>query len=513
MGGKYHGSRGMMKIQKGSEFIMHHDKPNILMIMADQLAFDVFGALGHTAVKTPNLDRLIAKGVVFNNCYCNSPLCTPSRASFVTGTYIRNNEVFDNGAELPASALTFMHHLRRAGYDTILSGKMHFVGPDQLHGFNERLTTDIYPSGLDWTPDWSQGAYPNPGTGVRRLRHSGTCDWNVQLTYDEEVLYRTLEKIRQLKAREEKKPFFLCASFTHPHCPFVITPEFWDLYDNTDIPMPTTPAQAFAELDAYNQWIQTHHECDICELTEDEIRNSRRAYYAMVSYFDHVAGQLIDELERTGQAENTVIVVTSDHGEMLGEHGMWFKRTYFDHAAKVPLIVSCPERFASGKTVSEVVSLVDLSATFMALGEVIDCDAWLNEMDGASLLGLLTGDASDWKDEALCEYYGEGAVHSMAMLRRGRYKYVYVQEHPPLLFDLIADPAETVNLATNPQYADLCDTMRAAIQPDLMQQMDKKVLDSQRQRLMLNESLAATGRTNWGWDYQPFFDAARQYIR
>jgi len=487
--------------------------PNILMIMADQLAFNVIGALGHTAVKTPNLDKLVARGVTFDNCYCNSPLCTPSRASFVAGTWIRNNGAFDNGAELPAATPTFMHHLRRAGYETILAGKMHFVGPDQLHGFNERLTTDVYPSGLDWTPDWTRGAYANAGTGVRRLKTSGVCEWNMQMTYDEEVLYRTLERMRRLKSEPTGKPFFLCASFTHPHCPFYMTKEYWDLYADVEIPMPETPAQALEEMHAYNRWIQLHHERDICELTEEEIRNSRRAYYAMVTYFDHLAGRIVDELERLGLAEDTVIVVTSDHGEMLGEHGMWFKRTFFDHAAKVPLIVSCPGRFPCGERRGEVVSLVDLSATFMDIGGAIDCEAWLDTLDGDSLLGLLTGTEAAWKDEALCEYYGEGTVHSMAALRRGRYKYVYVQGETPLLFDMVDDPCETRNLAADAQYAEICETMRQAIQPELMARMDEIVLSSQRQRHMLNESMAAGGQSNWGWDYQPFVDASRQYIR
>ena len=500
---------------------MSGKQPNILMIMADQLAFDVIGALGHSAVKTPNLDRLAASGVSFQNCYCNSPLCTPSRASFMTGTLIRNNGVYDNGAELPASAPTFVHHLRRAGYETILSGKMHFIGPDQLHGFNERLTTDIYPSGLDWTPDWTKGTYPNAGTGVRRLQHSGVCDWNPQMTYDEDVLYQTLAKIRQLKGRAEDKPFFLCASFTHPHCPFVITQKYWDLYENADIPMPAAPSVPFGELDAYNQWIQVHHERDTCALTDEEIKCSRRAYYAMVSYFDHLAGQILDELERLDMLENTVILVTSDHGEMLGEHGMWFKRTYFDHAAKVPLIVSWPGHFPCGQVRQEVVSLVDVSATFLELGGLSDAEEWMAQMDGDSLLGLLTDAANearpsvqpDWKDEALCEYYGEGAIHSMAALRRGRYKYVYVQGEPPLLFDLIDDPHELRNLADAPDYANICTALRQAIQPQLMETMDTKVLASQRLRHMLNESLLAGGRNNWGWDFQPFVDASKQYFR
>jgi len=488
---------------------MNNKAPNILLIMADQLAHDVIGALGHPAVKTPNLDELARNGVVFENCYCNSPLCAPSRASFVTGTHIRNNGVYDNGAELPASSMTVMHHLRRAGYDTVLAGKMHFLGPDQLHGYNQRLTTDIYPAGFDWTPDWTLGAVPNPGTSAARLQEPRVCDWNTQMAYDEEVLFRTLEKLRVLQSGDT--PFFLTASFTHPHCPFRISKEYYDLYDGADIPIPSAPANNIAETHPYNRWIQIHHECDTHPLSREEIQDNRRVYYAMVTYFDGLAGRILDELTRLDMRDETIVIVTSDHGEMLGEHGMWFKRTFYDPAVKVPLIVSWPGQYAPARR-SETVSLVDVSATLLELGGVPDREEWFDGMDGDSLTGLLTGDDTDWKNQALVEYYAEGTIRGMAALVRGRHKYVYVQGHEPLLFDLNADPEETTNLAADPRYAELCAGMRAGIDPDTVDAIEKKVFQSQRVRLALNRTQLKEGVT-WGWDYQPNYDASKMYFR
>ncbi|MCL5271179.1 MAG: choline-sulfatase [bacterium] len=489
-------------------------RPNIVLIMADQMAFDVVGALGHPVVKTPHIDRLAGQGVAFTNCYCNSPLCTPSRASFVTGTLTRRNGVFDNGVELPASAPTIMHLLRCNGYRTILSGKMHFIGPDQLHGFSERLTTDIYPSSMVWSPDWSRGAYHNAGTSVLRLKKSGACRWNMQLEYDEEVLFRTLERIRKLADERERSPFFLCASFTHPHCPFEITPPYWDMYEGVEIPMPAAPGMPLDAMHPYNQWIQVHHGRHLCELTDDEIRANRRSYYGMVSYFDNLVGRVVGELARLDLLENTVIVVTSDHGEMLGEHGMWFKRTYHDPSAKVPLIVHWPGVLTGGRKLDAVVSLVDLSATLLDLGRIADYDEWLAEMDGASLMPLLEGAGADWKNEAICEYYGEGLLHSMTAIIRGGYKYVYVHRHEPLLFDLESDPHETVNLAGRADCAGLRAELHAALTRDWDgDAMDRWVLRSQRHRKMLLASHAARGQGGWGWDYQPFFDASGQYRR
>jgi choline-sulfatase len=493
---------------------MEMEQPNILMIMADQLAPDVIGALGHPTVRTPHIDRLIQSGVTFTNCYCNSPICAASRASFVTGKYVRNTGVYDNGAELPAAVPTFMHHLRRAGYETVLSGKMHFVGPDQLHGFEKRLTTDIYPAQFltNWIPNWSKGAYPNPGTSVQRLKKAGLCDWNNQMFYDEEVLFRSLEQIRKFKKRKDQRPFFLCASFTHPHCPFVITEKYWDQYKDSDIPLPAVPARPLEDMHPYNQWIQIHHEIDKYTLTEEQIIASRRAYFGMVTYFDEMVGTILSELERLRMLDNTIVIVTSDHGEMLGEHGMWFKRTFYDPAAKVPLIISYPERYEAGSKVGQVVSLVDLTATLMDIAQVPDYGQWVAELDGDSLIGLLENSGTEWKDFAISEYYSEGTLHPMAAIRKGQYKYVYVHEYPPLLFDLEADPRETINLAEDSQYANVCAELKAKLSDGVdFQELEKRILKSQRERLMLAETLQiGEGKP---WDYTAPFDGAKQYVR
>ncbi|WP_226529218.1 choline-sulfatase [Metabacillus niabensis] len=479
-------------------------QPNIVMIMADQMAFDVIGALGHPTVKTPNIDRLVQSGVTFENAYCNSPICAPSRASFVSGKFISNIGVYDNGSELSSDTPTFLHHLRRAGYETVLSGKMHFVGPDQLHGFEHRLTKDIHTAAFDLTPDWSRGVYPNHGTGVKRLKNPGVMEINNNLDYDEKVLHRTLEQIRTFKRKkeEEKRPFFLCSSFFHPHDPFHITEEYWNMYEDSFIPMPDIPCENLENMHPFNQWIQTHHEIDICELSEEEMKRNRRAYYGMVTYFDQKVGQIVNELERLDMLENTIIVVTSDHGEMLGEHGMWFKRTFYDHATKVPLIFSFPKRFPAGKKVREVVSLVDLAPTFMALGAVPDREKWFGELDGDNLEALLIGEDANWKDEVICEYYGEGPIQPLIMLRSGAYKFVYVHEEKPLLFDLENDPQECTNLADSPEHQDILReyNVRVTSQFD-MAQLKSDIMRSQQQRLLVTHSLSIGRKSSW--DHKP----------
>ena len=479
------------------------NRPNIVLVMVDQLAHDAIAALGHSAVVTPHLDALVKSGVTFTNAYCNAPICAPSRASFMTGKLVRYTGVYDNGAELPAAAPTFLHHLNRAGYTTVLSGKMHFVGPDQLHGFQERLTTDLSPAGFLLTPDWRRGAYPNPGTSVERLRYGPVRDWTLQLAYDEEVLHVALARLRQL--REESAPFFLCASFAHPHDPFQVPEAFWNLYEGKVVPPPHAPARALKDLHPFNRWIQLHHEADMF-LDPQETEQARRAYYAVVSYADSLVGRLVSELKRLA-FDNTLLIFTSDHGEMLGEHGMWFKRTFYDGATKVPLIVGGNGLEPAVR--NEVVSLVDLSATLLDLADVPDKEAWLADMDGDSFRPLLTGTAA-WKNSAVSEYYAEGTVQPMLMLRQGRYKYVYVHEHAPLLFDLETDPLELDDLAQNPAYHALCRGLEAELLAGLdVAALRERILRSQRERLLIASSVEKGG----DWAFEARRNAANLYSR
>ncbi|QGH33663.1 choline-sulfatase [Gracilibacillus salitolerans] len=489
----------MNDTERGSS-TMKNKQPNMVMIMADQMAFDVIGALGHPAVKTPNIDKLVESGVTFDNAYCNSPICAPSRASFVSGKLTSNIAVYDNGSELSADTPTFLHHLRNAGYETVLAGKMHFIGPDQHHGFEKRITGDIHTTGFDLTPDWTKGVYHNHGTGVKRLKNPGVSEINNNLDYDARVLNRSLEQIRSFKRRkeEEKRPFFLCSSFFHPHDPFHITEEYWNMYDDVEIPSPAVDGHDLDEMHPFNQWIQIHHELDICQLTDEEIEKNRRAYYGMVTYFDRIVGEIVNELERLNMLKDTIIMVTSDHGEMLGEHGMWFKRTFYDPATKIPLVISCPERFQGNRTVSEVVSLVDLAATCITLAEAPGADEWIEDIDGNSFEALLYDKQIDWKDEVIAEYYGEGAIEPLIMIRKGNYKFVYIHQQEPLLFDLETDPHELNNLAQDVNYQNILQQLKKRIHDEFdVDTIKQDIIKSQKERLFLAKTLNIGEKTDW----------------
>ena len=337
--------------------------PNILLIMADQLAPQFTGSYGHPLVQTPHMDALAARGTRFDAAYCNSPLCAPSRFSFMSGQHITNIAAYDNACEFPASIPTLAHYLKTMGYQTCLAGKMHFVGPDQLHGFAERVTTDVYPADYAWTPDWEKHEeridkwYHN----MDSVREAGIAAATFQLDYDDEVAFFARRKIFDY-ARNKSEPFCLVASFIHPHDPYVARRQWWDLYDAADIDRPKTAFTDVA-LDPFSGRLRDGIEASQVAVSEAEIRNARHAYYANTSYFDSKIGELVTALKEAGFLDNTIVIVTSDHGDMLGERGLWYKMNFFEHSARVPLIMVGPG-IVQG-TVANACSLVDLLPTLL----------------------------------------------------------------------------------------------------------------------------------------------------
>lgn len=469
---------------------------NVLLLMADQLTTRVLSMYGNPgAAATPHLDELAARGTVFSNAYCNSPLCVPARAALCTGRLPGRIRSYDNGSELPASVPTFMHHLRAAGWSTALSGKMHFIGPDQLHGFEERLAADIYPAAVDWTPDWGRGVHGNPGASAARLGRSGPCSTpTVEMRYDDTVQERGLAWLRSRCAARPANPFLLCVSFTHPHDPFIIAEPYWNRYGDADIPAPQAAPDSLPH--PFNRWINTHHELDRFPPDAPTVHRSRRAYYGMVSYVDDKIGEWMSELDGLGLKDDTLVLFTSDHGEMLGEHGMWFKRTFYDAAAKVPLIAAGPG-VKAGQYLGETVSLVDLFPTLLELARV---PYSTGELDGRSLAPLLSGDRSGARDTAICEYCGEGAVAPMRFIRRGAHKCVYVHGQAPLLFDLSRDPLEQHNLAGDPEWAAIAQSLAGELRADWdPEQTLADVQRSQRERLLVGKALRTGKVHSWNW--------------
>ena len=489
--------------------------------MADQLSSFALGCYGNPVVKTPHLDRLAERGVVFD-AYCNSPLCAPSRFSMLAGRLPAGIQAYDNAAYFSTATPTLAHYLRRQGYQTCLSGKMHFVGPDQLHGFEQRLTTDIYPADFGWTPDWTEPErridwwYHN----LSSVKQAGVAEITNQLEFDDETGFQARQKLYDLARRQDSdpRPFMLLVSFTHPHDPYVTRRRYWELYDES-VDMPRIGPVDYDRLDPHSQRLYRVSDSDRFEIDENDVRNARRAYYGNVSYIDEQCGALLDILTTTGLADNTVVIFTSDHGDMLGERGLWYKMSFFEPASRVPLIIAAPPALGlSAGRVDRPVSLVDLLPTLTDIaGSDRPADTGaepvepVTPLDGHSLLSLARG-GRDWPHDVAGEYFGEGCIAPLLMLRRGRYKYVYCQTDPEQLYDLADDPDERNNLAGDARHGAVLTALRetAAARWD-SDALSRQVIADQRQRRLLHQSLSQGRHTPW--DYQPATDASRRFMR
>ena len=482
-------------------------QPNILFLMADQMTARWLPFIGQSPVLAPRLTRLAEQGVVFTSAYCPSPLCAPSRFSLMSGQLPSRIGAYDNAAEFSADTPTVAHYLRAGGYHTILAGKMHFCGPDQQHGFEERLTTDIYPANFTWTPDWADFEHrPSWYHSMDSVLTAGPTLRTNQLDFDEEVVFTTTRKLWDIARDPERRPFFLCASLTHPHDPYAIHQRYWDLYDGVEIPLPRVPHDPAT---AHPHSLRLRHVCnsDNEPVNEAQIRDARRAYFGAISFVDEQFGRILDVLAETGMDGETIVVVSGDHGDMLGEHGLWYKMNFFEDAARVPLLVSAPGRYAPGRVAASV-STLDLLPSFLAMAGLPAGDA--APLDGTSLLPHLMGGTGH--DEAIGEYLGEGAIAPIVMIRRERWKFIHSPVDPDQLYDLTADPDETRNLAAEAAHA----ATMAAFRAEVAQRWDftrltEDVLASQRRRRLVARA-NATGALKH-WDHTPPRDGGREYIR
>ncbi|MFN3953035.1 MAG: choline-sulfatase [Pararhodobacter sp.] len=481
-------------------------QPNILILMVDQLTGTLFPDGPADWLHAPNLRALAARSQRFARCYTASPLCAPGRASFMSGQLPRRTRVYDNAAEFASDVPTYAHHLRRAGYRTCLSGKMHFVGPDQLHGFEERLTTDIYPADFGWTPD-----YRKPGERIDWWYHNlgsvtgaGTAEITNQLEYDDEVAHLAVAKLYDLARGHDARPWCLTVSLTHPHDPFVARRRYWDLYaDCTRLEPPQ--AIAYEDQDAHSKRIMDSCDWRAFDITADQIRHARRGYFANISYIDDKIGEVLRVLEDTGQ--EAIVVFVSDHGEMLGERGLWFKMNFFEGSARVPLMIAAPG--VGAKLVQTPVSTIDVLPTLADLAGV-DMSEIAPWTDGESLLPLMRGEGT--RAPVAVEYAAEASIEPMVALIDGPWKYIRCAADPELLFNLQTDPDERHNLANEATAADTLGRLRtlADARWDLAA-FDAAVRESQARRWVVYEALR--NGAYFPWDFQPLQRASERYMR
>lgn len=427
-------------------------RPNLLYIHTDQHSPHVTGCYGDPLVETPNLDRLAAEGVVFENAYCCSPICVPSRMSMLSGQHPFQNEVWTNEHALDSSIPTIAHAMGAAGYQPALVGRMHALGPDQLHGYAERYVGDHSPNFM---------GNPGPDRGILErtagphqisLERSGPGQSGYQV-HDEDVTAASIDYLNRLGVQKRAglldEPFSLSVGLMLPHPPYVARQEDYDRYANRIGP-PQKPRAFADETHPFLRWWRQYTENE--NMSDEEVLRSRAAYWALVYRTDVMIGQILAALEENDLADDTLIVYTSDHGDMQGEHGLFWKHVFYEESVRVPLIVSWPGRIPAGQRSQRVVSALDVAAFML---DALDAPALPNS-PGRSFLRQIDGqgNAPAWEDVAYSEYctdqFGPPEGAYQRMVRQDEWKYVYYHEQPPQLFNLREDPGELTDRSTDP---------------------------------------------------------------
>jgi choline-sulfatase len=386
---------------------------------------------------------------------------------------------------------------------------MDFRGADQLHGFEERLTTDLSPSDFGWTPNWDEPARLYDWFhSLQNVLEAGVCDHSLTMTYDEEATHQAVRWLHDRPRDSDDRPFLLTLAYMHPHDPYLGPRDFWDAYDGVEIDLPAVPRIPLDRRSPAERRLYELYDRDEYKITAAHLRTARRAYYAMIDYVDDQMGRVLEALRRTGAAENTVVVVTSDHGDMLGERGLWYKMTFFERAIRVPLLIQAPGRIQP-RRVGEPVSLVDLLPTLMDVAGTRFEPAI--PLDGQSLWPAATGRRKP-AGAVFGEHLAEGTAEPIFLIRRGSFKYVAAAGDPPMLFDLARDSLELDNLAGKPAMVDIETEFAAELAAKWdPSEIRRRVIESQRARRVVHEALMQ-GRLH-AWDFQPQNDATKEYYR
>ncbi len=441
---------------------MKKKHPNILLIMSDQHHAGVMGCAGDPIARTPNMDRLAQDGVRFTNAYCTFPLCGPSRMSFMTCRHPHEIQLWDNESQLNSDTPTFAHSFLSAGYDTVLAGRMHFVGGDQRHGYLQRIIGDV-PESAHLAAGWKLGNVlgdlaGTSGMSLKGLLKSGPGRSGYQ-AYDEAVTHAAVEWLQQRGQSDQETPFLLTVGYVTPHCPFVAPPEDFEAYQGriacSDLPRPDE------HLHVTNATKRKKFGTDP-EPPVDAQWRTRVAYYGLCTFLDRQIGAVLLALEDAALAEDTIIVYCSDHGEMLGEHGMWWKSTFYDGASRVPLIISWPGKIKAGELRKENVSLMDIGTTLVDLAGIDPIPG----ASGRSFRCLLEGSNGKWDNTVFAEYAERGSGAVSRMVRSDSWKFNYYHGLQPELFNLEEDPGETTNLSGRQELRSIEQRLRELVLRD-----------------------------------------------
>ena len=419
---------------------------NLLFLCSDQHQAAASGCYGHAEALTPHIDEIAASGVRFERAYCQSPVCVPSRGSIITGNYPSKHGARILSDPLPADARTVAHLFADQGYSTAAIGKMHFVDETLKHGFAHRVNAATHLSRL--TQDEARAFREDQGQGGGvNGRPSAMPERLFRDTYYAEESVRFLRQHRN-------RPFCLWTSFFMPHTPLVPHRTYWDLYEDRRLTLPQRSENALQ--DGFHGHLVRARERGWYRQTDEQLRDAIRGYYGNVSQMDANVGRVMDTLRELGLDRNTVVVYSSDHGEMAGAHRMWTKHNMYEQSVRVPLVIRTPESDGAGSAREEIVEQVDLLPT---LAEICGLDVPAG-IDGQSFAPLVMGGRHTPREWAYSEYYFCHRVFTaddrfvgkppILMVRTDRWKLNYLSWERSELFDVQNDPGEHRNVIDEP---------------------------------------------------------------
>ena len=423
-------------------------RPNVLLIMADDLNNDM-GTYGHPIVKTPNIDRLAARGVRFDRAYTQFPLCSPSRVSLLTGLRPDTTRVHDLTTDFRKNipdVVTMPQMFKRNGYVAARVGKIyHYGNPGQIgtSGLDDPASWDefVNPRGIDKDEETKLTNFtPTRGIG-------STLAYYASPAADEEHTDgKVARETIALLEKHKDRPFFIGAGFYRPHCPFIAPAKYFDLYPLDKIAAPSMSDSAAVPAPA---WFTTPPNWGINEQAQ---RETIRSYYASISFLDANVGRLLDALDWLGLTQNTVVVFISDHGYHLGEQGQWMKQTLFERSARAPLIIAGPGVSATGRATSRIVEFLDLYPTLASLADVRPPAG----LHGKSLAPLLKNPSAKWDRPAITQVRRGPAATAFFgySIRTEKWRFTEWDggKQGLELYDEVADPRELTNLASDPKH-------------------------------------------------------------
>ena len=451
-------------------------RPNIIWIQSDQHNPSIIGAYGDPIVETPNLDNLAANGTIINNAYCASPICVPSRMSAITGRYPHETQVWTNDQTLNSAFPTIAHSLGSVGYIPVQLGRMHFNGIDQFHGFSERIVGDHSPNYPGSPRQVNHGVLQGTAGPSRISLEKSGKGQNAYEVHDEEVaekanLYFTnLQK--EQKFKKNNTPFFISIGLMLPHQPFVARSKDFNKYDGK-VGLPKFASEPIENCHPYIQWWRRR--TGIESVSENEIIRARTAYWALCDRTDALIGKILSSLKENKLLDNAVVIYTSDHGEQLGERGLWWKQTFYENSAKVPAIISWPKKLPKGQILNNVINQFDLNSTLL---DIVKAPS-LPRSQGRSLLEMLQNNGEGWNNTAFSEYcmddsdtsrsfsanLGGKDIHAKSggvqnrMIRQDNWKLNYYHGYDPELFNLEDDPLEKNDLCKDKSFSGIKSTL------------------------------------------------------